>query len=217
MLNIGAINSSAYAVGEAILRGMKDRSVAAQGGQLHSQVVVQTQEINARHTLSYRTITADLQKTFRTIEAGHKRSFKEVDARLYQACEDTVRMATDIILAQIIRDEGAYHNFTHLLVETLRIQAVLKKEELEEQLQIDESDAKWDLELYRYGANMLAAVTGGVTQGNDKKSKAVSALGGAISGAATGAAIGSIVPGIGTGIGAAGGALLGIGMSLLQQ
>lgn len=68
-----------------------------------------------------------------------------------------------------------------------------QNEEIHEQLVIDEADAKWNIELFQYAANLIASVSGGTNPNVKKQSKAVSALGGALSGAAMGAAVGGPV------------------------
>jgi uncharacterized membrane protein len=82
---------------------------------------------------------------------------------------------------------------------------ISKKEELEQLLDIEGKDGLWDLEVYHYGAQVMAAIGGGVAQTVPHPNKAASALGGAMSGAAMGAqmgggygaAIGAVVGGIG--------------------
>ena len=83
-----------------------------------------------------------------------------------------------------------------------------QSEEADQQLDIDNSDARWDLEVYQYGGNLMASASGGTALPGDagKPSKRQSQ----IAGAAAGAAIGTqVYPGIGTGVGAALGWYLG--------
>lgn len=70
-------------------------------------------------------------------------------------------------------------------------------------------DTTWDLEMYVYGTQVMACISGTASTVNEMPKQ--SALGGAISGGLSGAAMGSAIPGIGTGIGAA----LGIAGSFL--
>ena len=75
---------------------------------------------------------------------------------------------------------------------------IMQKEETDRNIEISVRDARWDLETYSYGANMLAGPGGGTSM-SDKPSQAQTSL----SMTATGAAAGSaILPGWGTGIGA---------------
>ena len=102
-----------------------------------------------------------------------------------------------------------------LYVEMYRIKIVAKKEQCESQFELDEKDARWALDMYQYGVDMLGGIGGGTVGAGAKPSKTQSALGGALSGAATGAMVGSAVPGIGTAIGAGIGGVMGLAGGLL--
>jgi len=105
---------------------------------------------------------------------------------------------------------------THYVVETNRIKIVAKKEEAETNLEIDEADASWDLEVFQHGANMLASIGGGVANPKKEKKNAMSsAIGGAMTGAAGGAMIGATYGTAGGPWGAAIGAVLGAAAGLL--
>lgn len=121
---------------------------------------------------------------------------------------------------QVLQYTMQKHSWEDSVMKTIleynRIKIVAKREELDINLDIDESDATWDIGIFQHGANLLAGIGGGtVTADKKKKSQSASVLGGALSGAATGAMIGSMVPGIGTAIGAAGGAILGAASGFL--
>ena len=106
---------------------------------------------------------------------------------------------------------------TQMMIEAYRIKIVAKKEEIDDTLEYDAADAKWDLEVFAYGGNLLAAPGGGVSVPvGTKKNKAMSAIGGALSGAAAGAVAGAPVFGIGAVPGAVIGGLLGLGAGLLS-
>jgi len=104
-----------------------------------------------------------------------------------------------------------------LLAESYRVKIVAKKEENDVNMDIDEKDGLWDVELFQYGGNVLAAIGGGVANPKTAKgpSQAQSAIGGAMSGAAAGAMVGSVVPVIGTAVGAVVGGVLGAASSFL--
>ena len=89
---------------------------------------------------------------------------------------------------------------THALAEVNRIKIVAKKEETDTNIRIDEEDAKWDLEVFQYGSNVLASIGGGTAQTQKGPSTAQSVMGGAMAGAAAGTMVGG--PGWGTVIGA---------------
>jgi len=109
-------------------------------------------------------------------------------------------------LMQRVAYEG---NVAQMTVESNRIAIVANKEQTDEDLAIDENDALWDLNTFQFGANMLAAVSGGTSVAGNSKggkpSQAASVLGGAMAGASIGAtvgggygaAIGAVVGGIG--------------------
>jgi hypothetical protein len=97
-----------------------------------------------------------------------------------------------------------------MTLESRRIKIVAKKEQLDSQLVIDEKDALWDLEIYKYGANFLASIAGAaVAQGAPipGASMTQSAIGGALAGAGIGT---MIAPGVGTVIGGVVGAAAGL-------
>jgi len=96
---------------------------------------------------------------------------------------------------------------SQMIAEAYRIKIVAKKEETDMNLKIGESDAMWDLDVFKSGAAMLAAISGGVPS-EKLPSQGASMLGGALSGAAAGAMIAGPW-------GAAGGAVLGAASSLL--
>ncbi len=204
MLNIGAVNSSSFVLGEAIMRGMTVLAVAKHGSQLRVDMHKEIRRINAEHLKSYRQIIFEQQK-----------SYREISSKLYIHHEEIIRAATNDAVAYFFRHKDMFRETSRLVIDTFRMQAVLDKEFTDEVLNIAEADARWDMEIFKYGANMLGSVSGGVTQGLDRKSRAVTALGGALSGAATGAAVGSAFPGAGTAIGAGIGAVAGLGLAFL--
>lgn len=168
MRDIGAVMSSAFAIGRANIEEGRNREVARYSSQLRLQL--QT-----------------------------KRSMSPTD----------VIQATQLWVA-------ARETAARLAIEHNRIEIVARKEQVDKDIELDEADAKWDLEMYAYGGNLLAAPSGGVIPPTPAaKSSLSSALGGALSGAAAGAMLGAPT-GIGAPIGAAIGGAIGIGAALLQ-
>lgn len=99
---------------------------------------------------------------------------------------------------------------TQFGVETGRIKIVAKTEEEIQNTKYDESDAKWDMEVFQYGSNVLASISGAAHYVPDKaaSNKMQSAIGGALSGGAAGGMMGGPWgAGIGAVLGAAGGLL----------
>ncbi len=109
---------------------------------------------------------------------------------------------------QVIQMKLEYQRIaSQMLAEIYRMKIVAKKEETDVNADIDDKDAKWDLEVFQYGANLLSSIGGG-TAGTKGPSRAQSVLGGAMSGAAAGGMVagapGAIVGGV---LGAASGLL----------
>lgn len=97
---------------------------------------------------------------------------------------------------------------SQMIAETNRVKIVAKKEENDGNLKIEENDATWDLEVFQYGANLLAAPGGGTeSTGSNKPSTAQSVIGGAMAGAAAGAMVPGLGPLVGGLLGAASGLL----------
>lgn len=166
MRTLGAVSTSAYAIGEAILRTSLERNVSK--------------------------FTSDL-----TI-----------------SLEDNKQKAISLNLNNIASLAANYLEHLKavatLKVDFNRISIVAYKEQTESNLDSDVRDALWELEYWKYGANLLASISGGVTPlGQDKPSKAASALGGALSGAAVGS-VGGVPGAI---IGGVAGLVLGLSAS----
>lgn len=85
-----------------------------------------------------------------------------------------------------------------------KMSIIAKVEQSEKDLEIDIHDATWDLDLYKYGEDMMRSIGGGgAVSGISKPSKTQSALGGAMASASAGsvagpygAVIGAVVGGV---------------------
>jgi hypothetical protein len=105
-------------------------------------------------------------------------------------------------------------NVTTISTEVSRIYLAAYADRDDDYLEGLHKDATWDLEMYQYGTQVMASISGNATQSAPRKSKTASAIGGALSGAAMGAKVGSVVPGIATAVGAGVGAALGLAAAL---
>lgn len=115
--------------------------------------------------------------------------------------------ATGQIVDYYTKRLGTRENMVRMIVELNRISIVAEKEEAEYQIEIDVSEASWDLNVWQYAANVIAAPAGGtLNPGIRTPSTMQSVLGGAMSGAAVGATVGGPQ---GAGIGAVAGAVMG--------
>jgi len=108
------------------------------------------------------------------------------------------------ISTQVEMEKGV----AHYTLEANRMRIVAQKEKKDTENSIAVNNGKWDLEVYQYGANLLAAIGGGtvVPTGSDSPSKTQSAIGGALAGASIGgnvgggwgALIGGVLGGVGS-------------------
>ena len=113
-------------------------------------------------------------------------AYRQRNKMIMQGAEQIINLLTQrLSFNQIV---------AQMTIEAKRITYVMKSEEDNTNLEIDEKDARWDLEVFSYGGNLMAAPGGGIsTTGSQKSSKMQSTLGGALSGAAAGAAVGGPV------------------------
>lgn len=130
--------------------------------------------------------------------------------RLKAATDDAIQVAQMKLESQ--------RSLTQLMIEAYRIKIVALKEQADLNVEYDATDAKWDLEVFQFGANLLAAPGGGTAVAGGRKNTLGSVLGGTLSGAAAGALGGAAWGAAGGPIGAIGGAViggvLGLGSSL---
>ena len=133
------------------------------------------------------------------IEAFKDRDVAKYGTSLRLHYQDQRLTATEQMLRLMIQKVSWEEGYAKLLVESMRIKIVAKKEQTEQDGTIDEADAKWDLEVFQHGSNVLASIGGGTVVPNmPGKNKAASAIGGAMMGAVAGAYVGGPV---GAGVG----------------
>lgn len=113
------------------------------------------------------------------------------------------------------------YRLSALTIEANRMKIVAKKEEADSNIKIEESHALWDLEVFKYGGNLLGSIQGtAVSTGDnrwDSRPAAGSVIGGALSGAAAGAYIGGKTgAAVGGPVGAVVGAVLGAASVLIR-
>ena len=134
---------------------------------------------------------------------------------------DVAKYSTDLRLNAAIQITGHMVNlltnkyaweesYMKTVVESNRIKIVAKGEETGRDLEIDDLEARWGLDVYKYGSNLLASISGAAVQtGSGGPSKTQSAVGGAMAGAAGGAMIGASIGTAGGPYGAAIGTVAG--------
>jgi hypothetical protein len=124
------------------------------------------------------------------IEAFKDRDVAKYLSTLRLTMGDKKIAATEQMLQMMARRIGWNGEFVKYAIESNRIKIVALKEELDQNDVIDEHDAKWDLEVFQSGSNVMAASAGGTsTAGVKGISKTQSAIGGAMMGGAMGGMI----------------------------
>jgi len=142
------------------------------------------------------------------IEGFRDRDVAKYLSSLRLAMGDRKITVTDQMVQMMARRITWKSEFVRTFIEASRIKIVAMKEKIDGDYTIDEADAKWDLEVFQYGSNVMASSAGGTaTTGMKGVSKTQSVLGGAMSGAAAGAMVGGPV---GAGVGAVLGAAAGL-------
>ncbi len=148
------------------------------------------------------------------IEDGISREVNQFERELRLRLKERRGMLIDSAVKDMVQllslEVGSNINMSQIQAEIERLTIVAKKEQVDRDLELDVLDATWDLTVFQYGANLLAAISGAAHPVPQQLSKVQSAIGGTLSGAATGAMVGSIVPGIGTAVGAGVGAAIGL-------
>ncbi len=198
MSNIGAVVSSSFTLGDALLTA----EVAMEIAEFEAKLVFENEERKLRYQLGQ----ADEN-------SAHNANIIKRDAVIVNY--DTANRAFNenvaaAIMSNDIQHLGLYQALSHLTTEANRIKIVAKGEENQRNLDFDRQDAVWDLEMYQYGSNVLAGIAGGSASTGKEVSTASSVLGGALSGAAAGAQIGTIGGLPGAAVGAAIGGLAGL-------
>jgi len=231
-LNVNSVMNSAFVLADALLTAEVARDVAkfsadlyfqneqkkieyeqikSQGKNQHNSNVINLEQVTATSHNAFNAVGATLQTAAESAYANYNDSVLKKEAirisNLQVEREFNAKVA-DGIMAKDIAHLGLYQALGQLTTEANRIKIVAKGEENERNIKFDTLDATWDLEMYQYGGNMLAAISGATSGTIGKEpSTASSVLGGAASGAAAGTAI---MPGWGTAIGAVVGGLAGL-------
>jgi hypothetical protein len=151
------------------------------------------------------------------IEAFQARDVAKYTSSLRMGLGDKRLQAVEQMMNLMARRVGWKESYTKMLVESKRIKIVAKKEQIESDAAIDEKDAKWDLEVFQYGGNLMAAIGGGTAIPNMAgKNQTASAIGGAMTGAAAGAMIGAQMGASGGPYGAAAGLVIGAAIGMMS-
>lgn len=175
LADIGAVNSSAFIVGMALLES----------------------EVNA----DVNKFDADISaQAFNEIAAGGIKATFQAAATQRQQRNLYLAEATNLLMQALQQKIQLQAEATRLQSELNRVKIVAKQEQTDKDLEIAILDSGWDLDILLKGMGVVGGLTG-ASYIPDKPSKAQSAIGGAISGAAAGGMVaglpGAIVGGIG--------------------
>lgn len=192
--NAGAIQSSAFVIGQAIIEASRDIQIAKHASGLRIAAYVQADKILADNINLVNDLNTKIELTRR----------------------EMILSSTDVLLRSMLQRVSFEKDVATLTTDYERIKIVAKSEESKENISLDENEARFPLDVYHYGGNMLAAIGGGTTSPSVRQpSQMQSALGGALSGAIAGATLGSFSanpagPLIGGAIGAGAGLLMSL-------
>ena len=203
-----------YAQAETSINGPGDALIAADIAAFEAQLDDNiTTRILPRFRRGMQDINAVVSSSFvigeSIIESFQARDVAKYSAGLYLDNNNKKLSATEQMIQMMARRIGWRESYARMLAEIKRMKIVAKKEQIEADAEIDAQDAKWDLEVFAHGGNLMAAIGSGTAIPNmPGKNKAASALGGAMTGMAAGYMVGGPY-------GAAAGAVIGAGMGLM--
>lgn len=199
MHNINAVTSSAFVIGEAIIRAMNQQDIAKYSSGVRTQIVAKNAEFNA-----------DFLK---------QREDSKVKFNVQR--NEMIRSITDVTMNMLMQSIAFNNELTMRGIQYAQVHIASKFDEKESELLIEESEAKWEMDLFQPVASFIGAMSSGGGVGAPKKpSRAVSVISSTIGTAATGASIGaSVAAGTAAGssggiYGAAIGAVVGLGLGL---
>ena len=260
MQDVNAVVSSAFPIGEAIIRAFNARDVARHDSVLRVNAAMKNADVdmanmgkdvqvgigNLNKDLDVSKMNmlkdTDIDKAnlLKNVEVSKLNLDKDIrietanmNKRVQQAEINTRTLVefrrlylegTKLLLHAAIQTVNWYQDYSRISVEANRIKIVAYKEYYDTVNANNEENALWNLEVFQYGANILASISGGVAGGAKRKKPSAmsSAIGGAMSGAAAGAVAGSAMYGAQYGAAAGGygaliGAVLGAAMGLLSS
>jgi len=117
----------------------------------------------------------------------------ELKIKLNHQRIEFIRTSVDTLISTLMKRVEFEQSVAHYTIETNRIGIIAFKEQDEQDLNIADIDARWDMDVYQYGANLLAGIGGGSATpgGQAQMSKGQSAMSGAVAGASIGATTGN--------------------------
>lgn len=175
-------------------------------------------EINTRVLPAFKAGMANINATMSSAFVIGEATIRDSKVKKVAETDANIRLkrlqeGADVAMKRI----SAIHEWRRitatLSTELTRLYLAAQFERDENYLDKLDKDAKWDLEMYQYGSQVMASISG--TASTTSTTPKASVLGGAVSGALAGAAMGAQIGAAGGPIGAGGGALLGLAASFL--
>jgi hypothetical protein len=190
----------------ALIAAQSDVLDTEYNGKIYPAFEAGMRDINSVHTSSF-----VLGRSLLATERGDKMDKFAADLRLQNHAKraDLITQAVSEMLRLMIQKVELTRAWTSMTIDANRLVIAAKGDEVTEDKVLDVGEAKWDLEVWQYGANLLAAIGGGTASPQKIEGNQMArVVGGALSGASAGALIGSRVGGEG-GYGGAIGAVVG--------
>jgi len=209
MRDINAVCSSAFVQGIAYLQNLHARDVAKFGSDLRLQL--------ARERVGLVSSAVDQMAQMNDRKMLHKQQLVAEYGQLATAKATAILQAAATLVQSLYNKIQVDQASTSLLVDMNRIAIVARKERTDVEAEYTIRQGTWDLELFQYACNVLAAIQGGIGGPGGATMSAKpsgSALGGALSGGASGALGGAMIGGMATSW-TGPGALIGAGVGAL--
>ncbi len=187
--------------GDIVDEATADANIDAFGNLIDDQI---TSEVIPRFEAGMADINSVISSAFvigrALIEDGRDKAVIKygTDLKLqnYKQRNEMIMTSAESMKALHLQYIENYRVYVALIVEVGRITIVANVEYQNQTADFADRDARWDLEVFQYGSNVMASVSGGtVAPGKASPNQGMSALGGALSGAASGAMIGGSMGG----------------------
>lgn len=200
MRSLNATVTSAFPIGEVLLRARITTAVAKHSAELKNNLYPIQANLRANMLEQRIQLRAELIKGRVLLRSELAKVKAEVLGKLITHRNEVRGQLTlqrnlliDSHMGKALIHTSEYlkclQSLAVLNIEANRIAIVANKEENDMNIEIEAKEELWDFELLQYAGNMLAAVSGG-TVSPKTPSTGQSALGGAMSGAAVGAQVG---------------------------
>lgn len=195
MRNIGAVVSSAFAIGQGVIEAEQERELGSFGAQLYlKRASDDALNLIGKELEFQRLVSDNLVKLIETnlgMQQSGSTLISDVEdkiLKLIYAANTSIDLGNDELRMKLLGlDIETQNKSSALNTEIAKLGIIAKKEETEANNELEVDEALWDLEVFQHGANLLAAIGSGTALTKNKPNKAGSALAGALSGAAMGA------------------------------